>query len=186
MTVRNGLRPCLYKEILSKYPSFPRAHHPIIRDLTSIWLFAGLDLVQLGNRSFRDFSCQVCKSRLLEVPSFRSRSFFAEVCNLCTMFPDVGTTNRYSWNWIRSLGSLRKILNFLVFEFTTQHVAKFWSIILLSTALSSFPFLLFPFLSCASEVRCCIVDNTIERLWQVKGDARDYVSIHMLVLKTTT
>ncbi len=45
---------------------------------------------------------------------FRAVSFFAEVCNLRRIFPDVGTTNMSSWNRIRNLGSLRKIFVFLV------------------------------------------------------------------------
>jgi hypothetical protein len=51
---KNGPKGVFIQENL--YPSFPRAHHPIIRDSTSIWEFTGLVLVQVGNRSFRD-SC---------------------------------------------------------------------------------------------------------------------------------
>jgi hypothetical protein len=53
------------RKLVSKFPSFPRAHHPIIRDSTSIWEFTGLVLVQAGNRGFQDSCIQVCKSRLL-------------------------------------------------------------------------------------------------------------------------
>jgi hypothetical protein len=48
-----------------KYPSSPRAHHPIICDSSLIWEFTGLVLVQVGNQSFQDSGMQVCKSRLL-------------------------------------------------------------------------------------------------------------------------
>ena len=97
------------RNILSKYPSFPRAHHPIIRDSTSIWEFAGLLLVQLGNRSFRDFLSKFVNPGFLQHCSLQRRSSFAEVPNLCTIFPDVTTTNTSRRNRFCIFDSLRKI-----------------------------------------------------------------------------
>ncbi len=133
------------KKLLSKYPSFPRAHHPIVRDSTSMFHFAGLLLVQLGNRSFRDFLSKFVNPGFLQHCSFQSPSSFAEVPNLCTIFPEVTTTNRSRRNRFRNFGSLRKIfIRYHVVEFTTLFT-MFED--LLSTAQSldirSAPFLLF-------------------------------------------
>ena len=133
---------CVYtRKLVSKFPSFPRAHHPIIRDSTSIWELTGLVLVQVGNRNFQDSFNQVCKSRLLEAPSFQSRLFFAELCNL---IPWRRYYQQVQWNRICNLGSLRKTLLFLASEcWVLRNTLQSFEVLLL-TALSSFPFLPLP------------------------------------------
>ncbi len=126
-------------------PSFPRAHHPIIRDSTSIWELTGLVLVQLGNRSFRDSCIQVCKSRLLEAPSFQSPSFFLRrsavfaeysltwalpTCPVEIGFATLAASAKSSFSWYQ------------IVEFTT-HIAKFRSSVVDSSVFLSFPFLSF-------------------------------------------
>ena len=87
-------------------------------------------------------------SGFLQHCSFQSRSSFAEVPNLCTVFPDVtSTTTRSRRNRFRNFGSLRKIFvsASCVVEFTTH--SQCLTICCRQLCLLTFdPFLSFPYL----------------------------------------
>jgi hypothetical protein len=181
--VRRSIRACLYKKNVSKFPSFPRAHHPIIRDSTSICMLTGLDLVQLGNRSFRDSFCQVCKSRLLAAVFFQSRLFSAEVRNLPTISPDLSDTARSSRNRFRNPGSLRKIFVpvWSCWNEFIAHIARFWSSVVDSSfswrSINSFlsTFVLPPLSGVISTIQATVT-----------GEGRRDVSIYLRVLRWHT
>ena len=150
------------RKLVSKFPSFPRAHHPIIRDSTSIWEFTGQVLVQVGHRNFRDSCIQVCKSRLLSALFCSHLFFFAEVRNLYPL--------RAQWKLL-SMGPVE--IGFAtsaasaksLFWYSAIWLSSHFALTQIATCsvsyhlISSFPFL--PIICALIVQHCCCIDYTI-------------------------